>query len=84
MNVEALIKLEKKLRKAKRSSFFCGALVLMVMMAFVIVSKIGGVPVDQEAVATAGTPIVILIALITGLCSFFHSIVKAKLRRLQL
>jgi len=83
MNKSGLIKLEKRLRKASRTSFICGVVVLMALMVIVILSKIGGQPVDQNAIAKAGTPLVIALAAITGLCRFFQSSVAARIRRLQ-
>lgn len=78
-----LIKVEAQLRKAYRSAFFCGVLIVMAMVAIVMVSMIAGQPVDQKAVAEGWTPLIILMAAISGICQFFHSGVKAKIKSLE-
>ena len=83
MSKAELIKLEMKLRKAYRSAFFCGVLVLVAMVAIVMVSMIGGQPVDQKAVAEGWTPLIMLLAAIAGICQFFHGGVKAKIKKLE-
>lgn len=77
-----LIRLEAKLYKSYRVSFFCAFLILMVMILFVMFSLISGQPVDQKAVAEAGTPFLMLMLLIGIICNFFHAGVKAKLTSL--
>lgn len=83
MNEVQLTKLKVKLRKAYRSAFFCGVLVVMAMMATVMLSMIAGQPVDQKAVAEGWTPLIILMATICAVCQFFHAVVKDKLKRLK-
>ncbi|MBD8483921.1 hypothetical protein [Pseudomonas coleopterorum] len=83
MNKAELIKLEIKLRKAYRSAFFCGVLVVMAAVAIVMVSLIAGQPVDQKAVAQDWTPLIMLMAFIAGSCHFFHAGVKEKIRKLD-
>jgi cytochrome bd-type quinol oxidase subunit 2 len=78
-----LIKLEVKLRKAYRSAFFCGVLVVMAMVSIVMVSMIAGQPVDQKAVAQDWTPLIMLMAVIAGSCQFLHAGVKDKIRKLE-
>lgn len=77
-----LIRLEAKLYKSYRVSFFCAFLILLVMVIFVMFSLISGQPVDQEAVAQGGTPFLVLMILIGLIFQFFHKGVKAKLASL--
>jgi uncharacterized membrane protein YhaH (DUF805 family) len=83
MTKAELIKLEVKLSKAYRRAFFCGVLVIIAMMLIVMVPMIAGKPVDQKAVAESAAPFLIFFAAIAGLCQFFHSGVKAKIKRLE-
>lgn len=84
MNVaQMLINNEKKLRKAKRTAFFCTVLMLMATIAFVMLSEIGGQPTDQKAIAAAVTPFLILMAVVIFILNYFHSSVKEKIKRLS-
>ena len=83
MNEAELTKVAIKLRKAYRSAFFCGVLVIMAMMAVVMLSLLGGQPVDQKAIAEGGAPLAMLMAGIAGVCHMFHSHVTAKLKSMR-
>lgn len=78
-----LIKVEAQLGKAYRRAFLCGVLIIMAMMLIVMVPMIAGHPVDQKAVAERAAPFIIFMAAIAGLCQFFRSGVKAKIKRLE-
>jgi len=78
-----LQKVEAQLRKARKSAFICGGLVVFAMMAIVMLSLASKQPVDQKAIAEGWTPLIMLMAAIAGICHFFHGVVKSKLNRLE-
>lgn len=78
-----LLKVEAQLSKACRSAFFCGVLVVFVMMAIIILALVTEQPVDQKAIAEGWTPLIMLMAAIAGICHFFHRGVKNKIKRLD-
>ncbi|MBI6674368.1 hypothetical protein YA0637_22785 [Pseudomonas syringae] len=78
-----LLIVEAKLRKACRSAFFCGVLVVFAMVAIVMLGLAAEQPVDQKAIAEGWTPLIMLMAAICGICHFFHGLVKNKIKRLN-
>lgn len=83
MNKTYLIKRKANWRKGYRSAFFCTVLVVMAMMLMVMLAILANQPVDQKAVAQAWAPLIVLLAAITGICHFFHGVVEAKLKALE-
>lgn len=83
MNRAELIKLDVKLNKAYWRAFCCLALVLGSMITTVMVSRIAGQPVNQQSIAEAGTPLIILFASIAAICQFFRTEVKGKIKKLE-
>jgi len=79
-----LLKVEAQLRKAYRSAFFCCALVIIGMMAIVMLALSTGQHVDQKAIAEDWGPLIILMAAITGVCHFFHGLVKNKIKKIDI
>ncbi|MBJ2292984.1 hypothetical protein JFT44_23995 [Pseudomonas sp. MF5691] len=78
-----LLKVEAQLRKAYRSAFFCGVLVIFAMMVIVMLALAAEQPVDQKAIAEGWAPLIMLMAAISGICHFFHGVVKNKIQRLD-
>ncbi|MFA1025782.1 MULTISPECIES: hypothetical protein [Pseudomonas syringae group] len=78
-----LLIVEAKLRKACRSAFFCGVLVVFAMVAIVMLGLAAEQLVDQKAIAEGWTPLIMLMAAICGICHFFHGLVKNKIKRLN-
>lgn len=78
-----LLKVEAQLRKAYRSAFFCGVLVVIAMMVITMFALADEQPVDQKAIAEGWTPLIMLMAAIAGICHFFHGVVKNKIKRLD-
>lgn len=78
-----LLIVEAKLRKACRSAFFCGVLVVFAMVAIVMLGLAAKQPVDQKAIAEGWTPLIMLMAAICVICHFFHGLVKDKIKRMN-
>lgn len=78
-----LLKVKAQLRKAYRSAFFCGVLVVVAMMAIVALAIAAKQPVDQKAIAEGWAPLIMLMAAISGVCHFFHGVVQNKIKRLD-
>lgn len=78
-----LLKVEAQLRKAYRSAFFSGVLVVFAMMAIVMLGLAAEQPMDQKAIAEGWAPLIMLMAAISGSCHFFHGVVKNKIQSLD-
>lgn len=78
-----LLKVEAQLRKAYRSAFFCGVLVVFAMMAIVMLGLAAEQPMDQKAIAEGWASLIMLMAAISGICHFFHGVVKKKIQSLD-
>ncbi|MCK3861658.1 hypothetical protein [Pseudomonas sp. B329] len=78
-----LLKVEAQLRKAYRSAFYCGVLVVFMVIAIVMLVLAAEQPVDQKAIAEGWAPLIMLMAAVPGICHFFHGVVKNKIQRLD-
>ncbi|MCI4604593.1 hypothetical protein [Pseudomonas fluorescens] len=53
------------------------------MMAIVMLGLAAEQPMDQKAIAEGWAPLIMLMAAISGICHFFHGVVKNKIQSLD-